>query len=98
MKFDPLEFFKTHEKRFPILAGIAVRGLSIPPSEAECERTFSIIGRVHSKARNSLNGHHINQVVSLHQWLHMVAQNECIGSSRCQNHCYSISCCNFNVD
>jgi len=75
MKFDPLEFFKIHEKRFPILAGIAVRVLSIPPSEAECERTFSITGRVHSKARNSLTGDHINQVVCLHQWLQMEAQN-----------------------
>ena len=33
------------------------------------------MGRVHSKARNLLSGDHINQVVSLHQWLHMDAQN-----------------------
>ena len=75
MKFDPLEFFKIHEKRLPILAGTAVGVLSIPPSEAECERTFSTAGRVHSKARNLLSGDHINQVVSLHHWLHRDAQN-----------------------
>ena len=30
---------------------------------------------MHSKARNTLIGDHINQVMSLHQWLHMDAQN-----------------------
>ena len=58
-----------------ILADVAARVLSIPPSEAECERTFSVAGRVHSKTRNSLSGDHINQVVSLHQWLHMDARH-----------------------
>ena len=75
MKFDPLEFYKTHEKRFPTLAGTAVRVLSTPPSEAECERTLLRAGRVHSKARSLLSGDRINQVVSLHQWLHVDAQN-----------------------
>ena len=76
MKFNPLEFFQIHEKRFPVLAGIDVRVvLSIPPSEAECERTFSIVGRARSKARNLLSDDHINQVVSLHQWLYIDAQN-----------------------
>ena len=75
MKCDPLEFYTVNERRFPILAEIAVAVLSIPPSEAECERTFSAAGRVHTKTRNSLSGDHINQVVSIHQWLLMDAQN-----------------------
>ena len=74
MKCDPLEFYTVNERRFPILAEIAVAVLSIPPSEAECERTFSAAGRVHTKTRNSLSGDHINQVVSIHQWLLMDAQ------------------------
>ena len=74
MKCNPLEFWAEHSRRFPILAAIAGRVLSIPPTEAECERTFSIAGRVHSKARNKLSGEHINQVVCLHQWLHMDEQ------------------------
>ena len=48
--------------------------MPIPPTEAECERTFAVTGRVHSKARNKLSGEHINQVVCLHQWLHMDEQ------------------------
>ena len=75
MKLDPLDFYTIHERQFPILADVAARVLSIPPSEAECERTFSVAGRAHSKTRNSLSGDHINQVVSLHQWLHMDAQH-----------------------
>ena len=75
MKLDPLDFYTIHERQFPILADIAARVLSIPPSEAECERTFSVAGRAHSKTRSSLSGDHINQVVSLHQWLHMDARH-----------------------
>lgn len=75
MKCDPLDFWTVYGQRFPILADIAVRVLSIPPSEAECERTFSITGRTHTKARNSLKGDNINQVVSLHQWLQMDDEN-----------------------
>ena len=74
MKCNPLEFYDEHGARFPILAGIAAVVLPIPPTEAECERTFSVTGRVHSKARNTLSGEHINQVVCLHQWLHMDEQ------------------------
>ena len=74
MKCDPLEFYTVNERRFPILADIAVAVLSIPPSEAECERTFSAAGRVHTKTRSLLSGDHINQVVSIHQWLLMDAQ------------------------
>ena len=75
MKLDPLDFYTIHERQFPILANIAARVLSIPPSEAECERTFSAAGRVHTKTRNLLSGEHINQVVSIHQWLLMDAQH-----------------------
>ena len=75
MKLDPLDFYTIHERQFPILADVAARVLSIPPSEAERERTFSVAGRAHSKTRNSLSGDHINQVASLHQWLHMDAQH-----------------------
>ena len=49
--------------------------LATPPTEAECERTFSASGRVHTKARNKSSPDHVNHIVSLHGWLLMDQQN-----------------------
>lgn len=75
LRMNPLDFWSRHDKRFPILASIARRVLAIPPTEAECERTFSVSGRVHTKARNKLSPDHVNHIVSLHGWLLMDQQN-----------------------
>ena len=75
LRLCPLDFWSRHDKRFPILASTARRVLAIPPTEGECERTFSVTGRVHTSARNKLSPDHVSQVVSLHGWLLMDQQN-----------------------
>ncbi|KAF8362306.1 hypothetical protein PRIPAC_89229 [Pristionchus pacificus] len=50
---DPCTFWKAHEQKFPRLANIARRLLSIPPSSIDSERLFSTVGLISSNSRRS---------------------------------------------
>ena len=52
---DPLQFWQTHEKKWPNLAILASRYLTIPASSAPVERLFSIAGKVFRPERASLS-------------------------------------------
>ena len=64
-----LEFWPGEGSSFPILAGVAARVLSTPPTSASDEQLFSVGGRIVTSARSRLNAHHINELCCLHQWL-----------------------------
>ena len=52
---DPLQFWQTHEKKWPNLATLASRYLAIPASSAPVERLFSVAGKVFRPERASLS-------------------------------------------
>ncbi len=43
------------EPRFPTLAKVMVAVLSLPHSNADCERSFSVVRKVHTECRQSMN-------------------------------------------
>lgn len=62
-KSKPLEWWKLHEKEYPVLAQIAKIYLAIPASQATTERSFSRAGRICSEDRTSLTPKHVEQFV-----------------------------------
>jgi hypothetical protein len=48
---DPLEWWKDNETKYPHLAGLAKKYLSIPASTAPSERAFSIASKILDKGR-----------------------------------------------
>jgi len=62
---DPLKWWKQKEQEFPTLARIARIYLSIPASQATCERSFSLSGRICSDARTSLTPEHVEMMTML---------------------------------
>ena len=52
---DPLQFWQTHENKWPNLAILASRYLAIPASSAPVERLFSVAGKVFRPERASLS-------------------------------------------
>ena len=51
---NPLEFWKLNEKRFPGLALLAKKYLSVQASSANAERMFSVAGHIFSVRRRCL--------------------------------------------
>ena len=43
------------EPRFPTLTKVMVAVLSLPHSNADCERSFSVVRKVHTECRQSMN-------------------------------------------
>ena len=56
----PLQWWKVHASKFPLLSQVAMEILAIPASSAPSERVFSKLARIHvhvyTKERLSLNG------------------------------------------
>jgi hypothetical protein len=66
---DPLLFWSQNSDKLPILARIARVILSIPPTQADCERMFSRSGKVSTPQRNALSPDHIDENTTLFYWL-----------------------------
>jgi hypothetical protein len=84
MSLDPLKFWADNATRWPILARLAARVLSIPATSSDCERLFSITGRIASSARASLASERIDKLTCLHGWLKAdrAADEDRVGSGR----------------
>ena len=63
---DPLIFWKSNSATLPILAKLAKRVLSVPPTSAPSERSFSMASHVVSSRRTSLRPGTVDNVLFLH--------------------------------
>ena len=60
MAFNPLEFWPIYRHRLPIHARLAAKMLSAPATSSDCERLFSLSGRLVCKLRASLTAQHVH--------------------------------------
>jgi len=65
--FDPFEWWKSNEKKYPLVANAAKKCLSIPATSVSSERCFSTAGNVVTPKRNSLAPENVNMLVFLYQ-------------------------------
>ncbi|KAL4131395.1 hypothetical protein QTP88_008711 [Uroleucon formosanum] len=65
--FDPFEWWKSHEKKYPLIAELAKKYLSIPATSVSSERCFSTAGNVVTSKRNCLAPENVNMLVFLYQ-------------------------------
>lgn len=63
---NPLEWWSKNGHLFPTIAIAAKLIFSIPPSQCECERTFSIAGIISQNKRNNISVENMDLVVKLH--------------------------------
>lgn len=61
-----LQWWRSHEKDFPLLNQLGREILCIPASNASCERAFSSAKRVLEDRRSNLKGENIDAVLFLH--------------------------------
>jgi hypothetical protein len=64
---NPLEWWKSNAKRFPLLSELAIRYLCIPATSAPSERVFSSAGLTIAKERSRLDPTSANELVFLHE-------------------------------
>ena len=64
---DPLEWWKVHAPRLPILASLAYKYLCVQATSVPAERLFSDAGTIVSKKRNSLKPDNIDCLLFLHR-------------------------------
>ena len=64
---DPLEWWKVSQVRFPNLASLAKRYLTIPGTSIPSERVFSVAGLSVTKLRASLDPDTVNEILFLHK-------------------------------
>jgi len=62
---NPLDWWKINEKRFPTIAILARKYLSVQASNAAAERVFSTCGNVLNKKRSRLGPEYVNDLVFL---------------------------------
>ena len=60
---DLLKFWYENSKEFPILFNIAKKVLSIPATEFDSERNFSLTGRICENRRTNLDENNIDHLV-----------------------------------
>jgi hypothetical protein len=65
--FDPFEWWKSHEKKYPLVAKVTKKFLSIPATSVSSERCFSTAGNVVTPKRNGLAPENVNMLVFLYQ-------------------------------
>lgn len=69
LRFDlnPFEWWKAREEKYPVVAAIAKKYLSIPATSASSERCFSTAGNIVTSKRNCLNPENVNMLAFLYQ-------------------------------
>uniref|UniRef100_A0A3Q1EVB9 HAT C-terminal dimerisation domain-containing protein n=1 Tax=Acanthochromis polyacanthus TaxID=80966 RepID=A0A3Q1EVB9_9TELE len=63
---NPLEWWQHNAVRFNLLAPIAQKFLSAPPSSVPSERVFSEVGNIYTTKRNRLTGENAERLCFLH--------------------------------
>jgi len=64
---DVMEWWKQHATAFPVISEIAKVYLSIPASQATCERSFSTSSSICTEERASLSPSHVEKLTVLKQ-------------------------------
>ena len=67
MELSPLSWWKSNADRFPALASLAHKYLSVPATSAPSERVFSAAGNVVDKLRAALTAENVDALVFLHK-------------------------------
>ena len=62
---NPFTFWNTHADRFPILARVAKRFVSLPASSAEVERVASTGGRIMTPLRSAMKPKNTSMLIFL---------------------------------
>ena len=63
---DPLKWWRSKQRDFPLLAALARRVLALPASQAQSERMFSTAGKIVTPVRNQLASENVELLVYLH--------------------------------
>jgi hypothetical protein len=71
MKIDPLKIWAALEPQLPDMARLARKLLCIPATSTDCERLFSLTGRLVTKTRNRLHGETTEALALLQEWLRL---------------------------
>lgn len=66
---DPLAWWRNNKEKFPNLAKVAKKFLSIPATQTASERQFSTAGDTITFRRESLLPRHVEQIVFLNKTL-----------------------------
>jgi hypothetical protein len=69
MELNPLTFWPKYKATLPIHARLAAKVLSTPSTSSDCERLFSLSGRIFCKARAKLSAKHVNFRTCLCRWV-----------------------------
>ncbi|CAH9073040.1 unnamed protein product [Cuscuta epithymum] len=67
--FDVLDWWKSKERTFPILARMAKQVLSMPVSTIAVEQEFSSAGNVLTASRSRLSAESLETLICYHDWL-----------------------------
>ncbi|CAN0442995.1 unnamed protein product, partial [Ascophyllum nodosum] len=62
---DPLDWWRINAVKFPLLAALTRRLLTIPASQAQSERVFSSAGQIVTQTRNRLSSENVELLVAL---------------------------------
>ena len=62
---DPLQWWKLHEGKYPLLATLARKILCIPATSVASERVFSMAGDIVNSQRACLNPSHVDKLIFL---------------------------------
>jgi len=69
---DQAAYWQRCSSYAPLLASVALCLLTVVPTEAACERSFSTEGHLHSKLRNSLGDASVRALMNVRMNLHLV--------------------------
>lgn len=78
---DPWHWWCGKKNTAPELATIALKLLSISPTTASCERTFSLMGWIYSKRRNKLTSERLSDMTKIIDFYDSSDQNKYKGKS-----------------
>lgn len=73
-EMHPLDWWRTNQRHYPMLANVARICLGCPGSQIECERVFSLCGLTISLLRNRVTNDNLAQVV-------YITKNTCPGTT-----------------